>query len=174
MSVRAIVLLSPSLILHNIYFPLQMDYINTSHPNFVGGSKAVEIAQQQIKSSKGSLAMPRQKVCLLCKWSSALLYPLFDFLLVSSVVKRHWGARIGTPGEVRWGPIAFISLRRWVSMKRCLGERLVCGWKVLRLAPAWSSFFCWIFLNWFMFWPVCLFFNWYLILLFNLFVYLLL
>jgi hypothetical protein len=174
MSVRAIVLLSPSLILHNIYFPLQMDYINTSHPNFVGGSKAVEIAQQQIKSSKGSLAMPRQKVCLLCKWSSALLYPLFDFLLVSSVVKMHWGARIGTPGEVRWGPIAFISLRRWVSMKRRLGERLVCGWKVLRLAPAWSSFFLLDFFKLIYVLTYLSFFNWYLILLFNLFGYLLL
>ncbi|KAK6156755.1 hypothetical protein DH2020_011003 [Rehmannia glutinosa] len=29
-----------------------MDYINTSHPNFVGGSKAVEMALQQIKSSR--------------------------------------------------------------------------------------------------------------------------
>ncbi|KAJ6366401.1 hypothetical protein OIU77_002895 [Salix suchowensis] len=40
---------------------MEMDYINTSHPNFIGGSKAVEIAQQQIKPSKVSFAMPRQK-----------------------------------------------------------------------------------------------------------------
>ncbi|KAK6135471.1 hypothetical protein DH2020_030796 [Rehmannia glutinosa] len=31
---------------------IKMDYINTSHPNFVGGSKAVEMALQQIKSSR--------------------------------------------------------------------------------------------------------------------------
>jgi hypothetical protein len=30
----------------------QMDYINTSHPNFVGGSKAVDIALQQQRSAK--------------------------------------------------------------------------------------------------------------------------
>ncbi|KAI7727977.1 hypothetical protein M8C21_002822, partial [Ambrosia artemisiifolia] len=40
---------------------MEMDYINTSHPNFVGGSKAVEIALQQLKSSKIATTMPRQK-----------------------------------------------------------------------------------------------------------------
>ncbi|KAI3439247.1 uncharacterized protein J3R85_004970 [Psidium guajava] len=39
---------------------MEMDYINTSHPNFVGGSKAVELAMQQIKS-RGSLPLSRQK-----------------------------------------------------------------------------------------------------------------
>lgn len=39
-----------------------MDYINTSHPNFIGGSKAVEIAKQQLKSSKVTLPVSRQKV----------------------------------------------------------------------------------------------------------------
>jgi len=29
-----------------------MDYINTSHPAFLGGSKAVEVALQQQRSSK--------------------------------------------------------------------------------------------------------------------------
>lgn len=41
-----------------------MDYINTSHPNFVGGSKAVEIALQQVKSSRVALPISRQKVYL--------------------------------------------------------------------------------------------------------------
>ena len=41
---------------------LQMDYINTSHPNFVGGSKAVEIALQQVKTSRIPLPISRQKV----------------------------------------------------------------------------------------------------------------
>lgn len=33
---------------------LQMDYINTSHPGFVGGSKAVEGALQQQRGAKVS------------------------------------------------------------------------------------------------------------------------
>nr|GEU57740.1 dynamin-related protein 3A-like [Tanacetum cinerariifolium] len=40
---------------------MEMDYINTSHPNFVGGSKAVEIAMQQVKSSKTVTTVARQK-----------------------------------------------------------------------------------------------------------------
>lgn len=39
-----------------------MDYINTSHPNFIGGSKAVEMALQQIKSSRLPVPVARQKV----------------------------------------------------------------------------------------------------------------
>ncbi|KAL4588570.1 hypothetical protein LXL04_001462 [Taraxacum kok-saghyz] len=35
-----------------VHIIILMDYINTSHPNFVGGSKAVEAAMQQVKSSK--------------------------------------------------------------------------------------------------------------------------
>ncbi|KAH9657483.1 Dynamin-related protein 3A [Citrus sinensis] len=42
-------------------FHSEMDYINTSHPNFIGGSKAVEIALQQIKSSKVPLPITRHK-----------------------------------------------------------------------------------------------------------------
>ncbi|XP_024959226.1 dynamin-related protein 3A-like isoform X1 [Cynara cardunculus var. scolymus] len=38
---------------------MEMDYINTSHPNFIGGSKAVETAIQQVKSSR--VTIPRQK-----------------------------------------------------------------------------------------------------------------
>jgi len=48
---------------------LQIDYINTSHPNFIGGRKAVEIAQQQVKSSRLAAAMQKAKVfpfLLLC------------------------------------------------------------------------------------------------------------
>ncbi|GKC04822.1 dynamin-related protein 3A-like protein [Tanacetum coccineum] len=40
---------------------MEMDYINTSHPNFVGGSKAVEIAMQQVKSFKTVTTVARQK-----------------------------------------------------------------------------------------------------------------
>lgn len=41
-----------------------MDYINTSHPNFMGGSKAVETALQQVKSSRISLSIARPKVVI--------------------------------------------------------------------------------------------------------------
>ncbi|XP_022136675.1 dynamin-related protein 3A-like [Momordica charantia] len=50
---------SETMIGHIIY--MEMDYINTSHPNFLGGSKAVEIALQQVKSSRVSLPISRQK-----------------------------------------------------------------------------------------------------------------
>ncbi|GMH03040.1 hypothetical protein Nepgr_004879 [Nepenthes gracilis] len=40
---------------------MEMDYINTSHPNFVGGSKAVEIASQHIKSSRAPISLPKPK-----------------------------------------------------------------------------------------------------------------
>ncbi|KAK4600539.1 hypothetical protein RGQ29_010258 [Quercus rubra] len=33
---------------------MEMDYINSSNPNFLGGSKAVEIAMQQLRSSQGN------------------------------------------------------------------------------------------------------------------------
>lgn len=35
------------------YF-FQMDYINSSNPNFLGGPKAVELAKQEFKSSQVS------------------------------------------------------------------------------------------------------------------------
>lgn len=38
-----------------------MDFINSSHPNFIGGSKAVEIAMQQVKSSRNA-TVPKHKV----------------------------------------------------------------------------------------------------------------
>ncbi|KAL0365228.1 UNVERIFIED_CONTAM: Dynamin-related protein 3A [Sesamum angustifolium] len=40
---------------------IKMDYINTSHPNFLGGSKAVEMALQQVKSSRIAASNARQK-----------------------------------------------------------------------------------------------------------------
>ncbi|CAL4953011.1 unnamed protein product [Urochloa decumbens] len=47
-----------SMIAHII--EMEEDYINTSHPNFIGGSKAVEQAQQQVKSAKMSVAVVRK------------------------------------------------------------------------------------------------------------------
>ncbi|KAL6964213.1 Dynamin-related protein 3A [Sarracenia purpurea var. burkii] len=43
---------------------MEMDYINTSHPNFVGGSKAVEMALQQVKSSGVAATISRPKDAL--------------------------------------------------------------------------------------------------------------
>ncbi|CAO1947053.1 unnamed protein product [Urochloa humidicola] len=47
-----------SMIAHII--EMEEDYINTSHPNFIGGSKAVEQAQQQVRSAKTSVAVVRK------------------------------------------------------------------------------------------------------------------
>ncbi|XP_059445286.1 dynamin-related protein 3A-like isoform X2 [Corylus avellana] len=44
--------LEPSETMIGHIIEMEMDYINTSHPNFIGGSKAVEVAKQQLKSSK--------------------------------------------------------------------------------------------------------------------------
>lgn len=35
-----------------ILLKFQMDYINSSHPNFIGGNKAVEVVMQQLRSSQ--------------------------------------------------------------------------------------------------------------------------
>lgn len=56
-----------------------MDYINTSHPNFVGGSKAVEIALQQVKSSRVPLAISRQKVCVHILITKVFCFACFPF-----------------------------------------------------------------------------------------------
>ncbi|CAH9058179.1 unnamed protein product [Cuscuta europaea] len=40
---------------------MEMDYINTSHHNFIGGNKAVEMAMQQIKTPRISPPVQRQK-----------------------------------------------------------------------------------------------------------------
>lgn len=53
--------LEPSETMIGHIIEMEMDYINTSHPNFIGGSKAVEIALQQIKSSRVPLPITRHK-----------------------------------------------------------------------------------------------------------------
>ncbi|XP_050209312.1 dynamin-related protein 3A [Mercurialis annua] len=53
--------LEPSETMIGHIIEMEMDYINTSHPNFVGGSKAVENAMQQIKSSRAVSLPIRQK-----------------------------------------------------------------------------------------------------------------
>ncbi|KAB1997365.1 hypothetical protein ES319_D12G018900v1 [Gossypium barbadense] len=44
--------LEPSETMIGHLIEMEMDYINTSHPSFIGGSKAVELANQQIKNSR--------------------------------------------------------------------------------------------------------------------------
>ncbi|KAG6710987.1 hypothetical protein I3842_05G030300 [Carya illinoinensis] len=51
--------LEPSETMIGHIIEMEMDYINTSHPNFIGGSKSVEIAKQQLP--KVSLPLSRQK-----------------------------------------------------------------------------------------------------------------
>ncbi|XP_058067809.1 dynamin-related protein 3A-like [Magnolia sinica] len=41
---------------------MEMDYINTSHPNFICGSKAVELVLQQLRSSKSSTTASSAKL----------------------------------------------------------------------------------------------------------------
>ncbi|KAK4254205.1 hypothetical protein QN277_009617 [Acacia crassicarpa] len=40
---------------------MEMDYINTSHPNFIGGSKALEMSMRQMQSSRIPPSVSRQK-----------------------------------------------------------------------------------------------------------------
>ncbi|PSS02782.1 Dynamin-related protein like [Actinidia chinensis var. chinensis] len=52
--------LEPSETMIGHIIEMEMDYINTSHPNFIGGSKAVEMALQQVKSN--GVAAPISKL----------------------------------------------------------------------------------------------------------------
>ncbi|XAR53012.1 hypothetical protein NMG60_11021389 [Bertholletia excelsa] len=53
--------LEPSETMIGHIIEMEMDYINTSHPNFIGGSKAVEMALQQVKSNRIVAPTPRPK-----------------------------------------------------------------------------------------------------------------
>ncbi|RYR65890.1 hypothetical protein Ahy_A03g011818 isoform A [Arachis hypogaea] len=57
---------SETMIAHLIEMEVRqdMDYINTSHPNFIGGSKALELAAQQMKNSRVSLSVAQVKDAL--------------------------------------------------------------------------------------------------------------
>ncbi|KAG9147533.1 hypothetical protein Leryth_007329 [Lithospermum erythrorhizon] len=52
--------LEPSETMIGHVIEMEMDYINTSHPNFIGGSKAVETALQQVNSFKAAAPGPRK------------------------------------------------------------------------------------------------------------------
>ncbi|KAB1993786.1 hypothetical protein ERO13_D13G049100v2 [Gossypium hirsutum] len=53
--------LEPSETMIGHIIEMEMDYINTSHPNFIGGSKAVELANQQFRNSRVALPISRSK-----------------------------------------------------------------------------------------------------------------
>ncbi|KAI7992558.1 Dynamin-related protein 3A [Camellia lanceoleosa] len=53
--------LEPSETMIGHIIEMEMDYINTSHPKFIGRSKAVEEALHQIKSSRVAAPIPRPK-----------------------------------------------------------------------------------------------------------------
>ncbi|XP_039056769.1 dynamin-related protein 3A-like [Hibiscus syriacus] len=53
--------LEPSETMIGHIIEMEMDYINTSHPNFIGGSKAVEFANQQIKNSRVLMPVSKAK-----------------------------------------------------------------------------------------------------------------
>ncbi|XP_010527015.1 PREDICTED: dynamin-related protein 3A-like isoform X2 [Tarenaya hassleriana] len=53
--------LEPSETMIGHIIEMEMDYINTSHPNFIGGTKAVEVAMQQVKSSRVPHPVARTK-----------------------------------------------------------------------------------------------------------------
>lgn len=73
-----------------------MDYINTSHPNFVGGSKAVEIALQQIKSYDIAGPTARQKVSI-----SIFCTDLFARRLTGSLANQNSGDSEKAPNTDR-------------------------------------------------------------------------
>lgn len=56
-----------------------MDYINTSHPNFVGGSKALEIAVQQTKSSRVALSVTKPKVFMDSNSKYATCFEIYQY-----------------------------------------------------------------------------------------------
>jgi len=61
-----------------------MDYINTSHPNFIGGTKAVEQAMQTVKSSRIPHPVARPRV-----WNSlSEINICFMFLFASCEIFR--------------------------------------------------------------------------------------
>ncbi|KAI3945976.1 hypothetical protein MKX01_024732 [Papaver californicum] len=54
--------LEPSEIMVKHIIDMEMDYINTSHPNFIGGSKAVEVALLQVKSARQLQPCPKKSL----------------------------------------------------------------------------------------------------------------
>ncbi|KAK4784250.1 hypothetical protein SAY86_018618 [Trapa natans] len=108
--------LEPSEIMIRHLIEMEMDYINTSHPNFIGGSKAVEIAQQQIKVAKMPLPNSKQKDGVdldkalpserAGKSRAILARPVNGIIPdqpVRTVVDNEKGASAGTTSSSSWG-----------------------------------------------------------------------
>lgn len=53
--------LEPSQTMIRHLVEMEIDYINSSHPNFIGGSKAYEIASQQVKTYRLVSSLPRPR-----------------------------------------------------------------------------------------------------------------
>ncbi|EEF46841.1 dynamin, putative [Ricinus communis] len=52
---------------------MEMDYINSSHPNFIGGNRAVELAMQQVKSIQDNIGVEKLSTPEKGKGSRAVL-----------------------------------------------------------------------------------------------------
>ncbi|GJR49647.1 dynamin-related protein 3A [Tanacetum coccineum] len=90
---------------------MEMDYINTSRPNFIGGSKAVEMAIHQVKSSNISTTIQKQK----------RLKDITGCLNVKTVIKGVRGYQATLAGNVM-GPISLTRLQLPRMLKRCKGH----------------------------------------------------
>jgi dynamin 1-like protein len=76
--------LEPSQAMIRDLIEMEMDYINTSHPNFIGGTKAVEQAMQTVKSSRIPHPVARPRV-----WNSlSEINICFMFLFASCEIFR--------------------------------------------------------------------------------------
>lgn len=53
--------LEPSQTMIRHIVEMEVDYINTSHPNFIGGNKAVEVASHQVRSNRLASPTSRQR-----------------------------------------------------------------------------------------------------------------
>uniref|UniRef100_A0A2P2MPP8 Uncharacterized protein MANES_07G041100 n=1 Tax=Rhizophora mucronata TaxID=61149 RepID=A0A2P2MPP8_RHIMU len=99
--------LEPSETMIGHIIEMEMDYINTSHPNFIGGSKALETALQQVKSSRLPLPISRQKDGLEPDKARAILARQVNGIFPDQVV--HPTADVekvpptGNTGSSSWG-----------------------------------------------------------------------
>ncbi|CAK9278861.1 unnamed protein product [Sphagnum jensenii] len=77
---------------------MEMDYINTSHPNFVGGNKAVDIALQELRGVK----VPMSDIAKTKVYMISMLKRLPSFISGNSATGGSWGiTSIFSSSEVR-------------------------------------------------------------------------
>ncbi|CAN1278521.1 Dynamin-related protein 3A [Linum perenne] len=96
---------------------MEMDYINTAHSNFIGGTKAVEVAQQQLRSSRVNPAISRAKDATEVDKASASERSVKTRAILGRSVnvavpeQQHAAAadsviiclKLGNPGRSSWG-----------------------------------------------------------------------